>query len=262
MQGPRDDFDPDQERLDNLEFETRENIEITDIRPFKDSVQLEKYGFQVLSHASGVSEFLSVEDAQEYKSETERTLRDVFNASFVKCYDLILRKNVLFNRTQFDLNDCLHTEGPARGAHNDITYNSGPAVIARNLSSEELATYTKPGYRFRIINTWRSLLPILEDRPLALCDSRSVHPSDLVEADRIIPNKVGEVYYLKYNPNHEWYWLSHQTNAEPYAFVMYDTKGGDHARFCPHVSFENPSASVGAPPRQSVETRSVVITRE
>lgn len=63
----------------------------------------------------------------------------------------------------------------------------------------------KPGYRFRIVNTWRSLLPIVEDRPLALCDSRSVASEDLAAADRIVPDMVGEVYYLTYNPNHKWY---------------------------------------------------------
>jgi len=30
----------------------------------------------------------------------------------------------------------------------------------------------------------------MEDRPLALCDSRSVHPQDLVATDRIIPSLV------------------------------------------------------------------------
>ena len=101
-----------------MEFESRENIEITDIRPFKDNIQLEEYGFQVLSHASQVSEFASVDDVQKYKSETERMLQDVLGASFVKCYDLILRKNIPFRRSQFDVNDPLHAEGPARGAHN------------------------------------------------------------------------------------------------------------------------------------------------
>lgn len=48
-------------------------------------------------------------------------------------------------------------------------------------------------------------MPMLEDRPLALCDSRSVHPEDLVATDRIIPDRVGEVYYLTHNPNHKWY---------------------------------------------------------
>jgi hypothetical protein len=107
----------------------------------------------------------------------------------------------------------------------------------------------KPGYRVRIINTWRSLLPVLEDRPLALCDSRSVVPEDLIAADRIVPDRVGEVYYLTYNPSHKWYstmvtwvsmmeakehfhryWLENQTSSEPFAFVMYDTKAGPHAR--------------------------------
>lgn len=56
-----------------------------------------------------------------------------------------------------------------------------------------------------IFSTWRTLVPTLEDRPLALCDSRSVEPKDLVAADRIIPDRVGEVYYLTHNPNHRWY---------------------------------------------------------
>jgi hypothetical protein len=71
---------------------------------------------------------------------------------------------------------------------------------------------------------------VLEDRPLALCDSRSIDPEDLVPADRIIPDKVGEVYYLTHNPKHKWYWLEKQTTSEPFAFVMYDTKAGNHAR--------------------------------
>ena len=53
-------------------------------------------------------------------------------------------------------------------------------------------------------STWRSLLPVLEDQPLALCDSRSVGETDLMPTDRLVPDLVGEVYYLKYNPNHRW----------------------------------------------------------
>src|SRR5438034_10750993 len=54
-------------------------------------------------------------------------------------------------------------------------------------------------------STWRSLLPVLEDQPLALCDSRSVDATDLMATDRLIPDRVGEVYYLKYNPKHQWF---------------------------------------------------------
>jgi hypothetical protein len=54
-------------------------------------------------------------------------------------------------------------------------------------------------------STWRSLLPGLEDQPLALCDSRSVAETDLMPTDRLVPDRVGEVYYLKYNPKHRWF---------------------------------------------------------
>jgi len=189
-------------------------------------------------------------------------LRKEFAAVYVKCYEVRKRENVAIQRSQMDYNDPLLVEGPAKGAHNDVTYSSGPVIINRNLSDEDKVKFLRPGYRFRIMNTWRTLVPTLEDRPLALCDSRSVEPKDLVAADRIIPDRVGEVYYLTHNPKHRWYWLEKQTPAEPFVFVMYDTKNGDHARFCPHVSFDNTRKSSNAPARRSVETRSVVITRE
>jgi hypothetical protein len=53
-------------------------------------------------------------------------------------------------------------------------------------------------------STWRPLNRVLEDRPLALCDSRSIDPGDLVAADRILPDRVGEVYYLRYNEGQLW----------------------------------------------------------
>jgi hypothetical protein len=117
LRAPRDGFDPDHDRVDNLEFETCDGIRIKDIRSLEKNVKLKEYGFQVLSHASRISAFTEPNEVAQYKSETEQMLQTVFAASFVKCYDLILRKNVAFKRTRIDLKDLLHTEGPARGAH-------------------------------------------------------------------------------------------------------------------------------------------------
>lgn len=257
---PQEDFNPDEDRVDNLEFEDR-TVTITDLRDFQSAPQLDQHGFEVLAHTTRLANFDSVELIKAYRAETEVILKDILGATFVKCYDSRLRKNITFERNQYDLNDLLHMEGPARGAHNDITIVSGPEITARYLEDWEQKTFLKPGYRVRIINTWRSLLPVLEDNPLALCDSRSVREEDLVPADRIIPNAVGEVYYLKYNPSHKWHWLSRQTDSELFVFVMYDTKDGPHGRFCPHVSFKNANAALDARPRESIETRSVVITK-
>ena len=48
-------------------------------------------------------------------------------------------------------------------------------------------------------STWRSLVPVLEDNPLAVCDSPSIDPEDLIAADRVVPTRHGEVYYVRYN---------------------------------------------------------------
>ena len=81
-------------------------------------VGLDTYGFQVLSHDTGVANFRSVDAVEAYKRETEQLLTEALGATHVKCYDLQLRKNIIFQRTEFDMNDPLHTEGPAQGAHN------------------------------------------------------------------------------------------------------------------------------------------------
>lgn len=115
---PREGFDPDKERVDNLEFETHSDVPITDIRPSKGRISLEDHGFQVLSHATNFSDFTSEEGVRAYKIETEALLRENFGACWARTYDFVLRKNVPLQRKQFDLNDPLHIEGPARGAHN------------------------------------------------------------------------------------------------------------------------------------------------
>ena len=81
-----------------------------------------------------------------------------------------------------------------------------------------------------LYSTWRSLIPKLEDRPLAFCDFRSIDPEDLIEADRVLPDRVGEVYYLRYHEEQRWYWLEHQDQDELFMFMMYDTAEGDQAR--------------------------------
>ena len=164
---PHDGFDPDKQRVDNLEWEDHSNIRIQDIRESIDSFQIDDCGFQVLNHNTAFSKFDAPSDVVNYKSETEELLRQMMNAVFVRCYDSRLRKNVPFQRTQLDLNDPLLTEGPARGVHNgkllrlycalslvdvlDITIDSGPVVINRYLTEEDKAKFLKPGYRVRIV---------------------------------------------------------------------------------------------------------------
>lgn len=115
---PHEGFDPDKQRVDNLEWENHSGITITDIRKNKGHYRLDDNGFQVMNHDSKFTKFENLSDIDNYKLETENLLKETMNAVYVKCYDTRLRKNILFRRTEFDLNDPLTSEGPARGAHN------------------------------------------------------------------------------------------------------------------------------------------------
>lgn len=114
---PHEGFDPDAQRLDNLEFEVHDNIRVRDIRDKIHEFKLEECGFQVLSHSMGQSEFNTPDDIQGYKLETQAMLRETLGAECVKTYEVRIRKNMPLPRSQFDYNDPLLVEGPARGAH-------------------------------------------------------------------------------------------------------------------------------------------------
>lgn len=81
-------------------------------------------------------------------------------------------------------------------------------------------------------STWRPLNAVLEDRPLALCDAQTVAKEDLAPTDRVLPDRLGEIYYLHYAPKQKWYWLEKQKTTEPFLFLMYDTMTSENLARC------------------------------
>ncbi len=75
-------------------------------------------------------------------------------------------------------------------------------------------------------STWRPLIPVLENNPLAFCDSRTIDPEDLITADRILPSQSWSLYFLKHNPNQKWHWISKQTPDELTLLMTFDSKPG------------------------------------
>ncbi|RMD44486.1 hypothetical protein DV735_g656, partial [Chaetothyriales sp. CBS 134920] len=247
---------PDDPRLQNLSF-SQSPVLVHDMRRLS-SYSLSSTGFQSFEHEFKPFK-LEKECVLEYRRQTEDVLKQILNAEDVICYDFRHRKNEPLERMQIDVNDPLLTEGPPTGVH-DLTPTHAPSVVRPILTAFGKEHYLK-GWRLRIVNTWRPLVPKLEDRPLAVCDFRSVDPDDVIAADRIYPHRATEFFYLHHNPAQRWYWLSGQTPRETIMMLMFDTHCGNGAKFCPHVSFPNPLASPDAPPRESVETRSIVITK-
>ena len=78
-------------------------------------------------------------------------------------------------------------------------------------------------------SVWRPLKPI-KSWPLAICDSRTVRPSDLIPSDLVRRRFVGESFYARFNPEHRWYYLSDQRPDEVTMLKIYDSDSQIGAR--------------------------------
>ncbi|KAI0199459.1 hypothetical protein F4808DRAFT_461780 [Astrocystis sublimbata] len=204
-----------------------EAVKLQDIRGREHQFVLKECGFEIANHESEFADFRSLTESREarakYHDETEDFLRKRFNAIDVICYSIKLRHNGEWDPTELvDLESYGWLEPPARGVH-DVSFDQAPTLIVNELKYAKKEQYLKPGYRYQIVNTWRPFNSPLEDNPLAVCDSRSVQPSDLVICDRILPNEDWTLYFLKYHPKQQWYWFSKQTSADVALMLIYDT---------------------------------------
>ena len=93
--------------------------------------------------------------------------------------------------------------------------------------------------------------------PLAICDASSVAPDDLVRADLIYPDRVGEIYNAVYSPDHRWFYVSEMQTDEVLLFKGYDSDTDGLARFTLHTAFDLKSTPADAPPRESIEVRAL-----
>ncbi len=69
---------------------------------------------------------------------------------------------------------------------------------------------------------WRPLAKV-RSWPLALCDARTVDPSDLVTCDIVRRRYVGETYFGKYNQAQQWFYLSDMDVNELVLVKVYDS---------------------------------------
>ena len=110
--------------------------------------------------------------------------------------------------------------------------------------------------RYQIINVWRPIKTILKD-PLAVADAHSVPESDLVPVKLIYPNREGETYSVKADPNIKWYYRYGQTPDLVTLIKCFDSKTDGRARRVPHTAFVNPETEHEAG-RESIEVRALV----
>jgi hypothetical protein len=63
---------------------------------------------------------------------------------------------------------------------------------------------------------------------------------------------------VTYNPSHRWFYFPRMRVDEALLLKCYDSETDGRARFAPHTAFHDPTTPVDAPPRESIELRTLV----
>jgi hypothetical protein len=222
-------------------------VNIRDGRPLADSFSLDQNGFELVAHPTAVTDFFDAEELKcVYYPEIEALIGRVAGAARVVAFDHTLRSGDKIER------EARLVREPVLSAHNDYTERSAPRRVREFLPDEADALLAR---RFAIIQVWRAIDRPIQSMPLAVIDSRSIAPDDLIATERRYPNRVGEIYNLRYNPAHRWFYFPQMRRNEALVFKVYDSAEDGRARLTPHTAFKDPTTPADAPPRQSIEVR-------
>jgi hypothetical protein len=202
---------------------------------------LDVEGFALVQRASAVRDFYDDDAVQGLgRAEAADLVADLAGAVHVHVFDHTRRRRAPDAVRQ-----------PSTRAHVDYTAASAPQRL-RDLIGD--ARLLRRPYAF--INVWRPIRHPAQDWPLALCDVRSVAPGDLVATDIVYPDRRGEIYGVVFNPRQRWQHYPDMRLDEAVLIKCYDSRP-DVARFTPHTAFESPLTPPDAPPRESIEFRTI-----
>lgn len=229
--------------------------------------RLETHGFECRAWPTKVTDFGDDEEVRSrYYGEMTGIVRAMSGASMVYVFDHTIRDTGLTN---------LNAEkggaaAPVPRVHCDYTAEGAPRRLRQLLESD--GVYDGQGRRARLseseisallesnfafVNVWRSISSEPVQRsPLAVLDERSVKPDEIFKYELRFPDRTGENYSLKHSPAHEWYYYPEMTPDECLVFKCYDRKE-DGPRFVFHTAFDDPMTQDDAPPRRSIEARTI-----
>jgi hypothetical protein len=238
-------------------------VPIRDARAIASGLRLHEHGFELHSRPSGFADFYDESAVRErYYPEVQAVVRALTGALAVIAFDHNVRSAARAARGEPGV------RVPVDQVHNDYTERSGPKrkrEILEAAGRSDLADR-----RVAFVNLWRPIVGPVQDNPLALCAARSVSPQDLVETDihhfgeddLAVPRHSGQIYSVRHNPAHRWFYLSDMRPDELLLLKCYDSRTDGRARFMPHTGFQNPACPPRFVPRESIEARTLVVFDE
>lgn len=234
-----------------IRFDQR-RVRISDARVAGLAPSLHQQGFTLLP---GFDATIEQHNFAERQAGYERNLLDALlsftGASVGWVFDHTLRSDSASVRSAQSIRE------PAAFVHNDYTDAS-----ARKRLLELVEQHHYPyrhQQRFAIVNAWRPLHNPALRSPLACCDASTLSPAELVATERRARERVGELEMVTWSDRHRWYYFPAMQPDELLLIKTHDSAPLGTARCAVHSAFDNPLATAGAPPRQSLESRALLV---
>ena len=249
-------FDPPPGEPKTTALPEPHKVPVFDGRLIAKSFSLDRQGFELVRHPTVVRNFYDDEEVRRvYYPLAEAFIRAMLKADRVVIFDHTVRRRI---EGAPDIRGAGPRQ-PATRVHVDQTVASGSNRVREHVPAE--ADELLKG-RVQVINLWRPIRGPVRDTPLAMCDGQTVAPGDLVASDLIYPGRSGETYSVKYNPEHRWFYFPEMTSDEAILLKCYDSATDGRTRFGPHTAFVDPTTPSDAPPRESIELRTLVFHRQ
>jgi hypothetical protein len=246
---------PGGQARENFEIDSRQSP-IIDARSVAASASIQVEGFSLWDAASAVADFHDDEAVRNvYYREAAELALAATGAKQAHVVDHLVRLREA-GRPALTIGRGADGSKPAANGriHNDYTEASGRKRLELVLGDAAAAVE-----RFSIVNIWRSIRGPVLDTPLAVCDAWTIAAADLVDCEIRYQARKGEIYLLQHSPRHRWFYYSEMDRHEALVFKQYDSQVNGVARFTPHVAFDLPVVPPGAPLRESIELRCLVV---
>ncbi|KAI5457326.1 hypothetical protein BGZ63DRAFT_365176 [Mariannaea sp. PMI_226] len=216
-------------------------MKIENVRGRESEFNLDKNGFAYVSYTSKERPTHDIKSPDHpYMHEMAKFLKGYLGAKEVTVYDGSTRRIGDPNFLQASLY-----------AHVDHT------IVNCRWRVEQLMAEKKREMprRWQLVNIWAPIKGPIQGSPLAVCDYQSVDREDLVAVDSVFPHHVMEVYHVKHNPSHRWYYMEEQDVDDILIFKTWDSEE-EKESCCVHTAImPNPDDKVM---RESIEIRLIV----
>ena len=238
-------------------------VEFRDVRGAADPPALDREGFCLARQPTAVTDFSDHEQViMRYLPEIRELVQRLTGTSAA-----FMQPNWVFRGDDKEVATQAVNEGnrvttmKTHGVLHADYYEQETAEALAAMSMKAAGATQRPRGRLLGINTWRSISPPPQDRPLALLDRRTLDPADFVPAVINAPNAKLNALQASYSPRHRFCWWPDMTPDEVLVFLQYE-QGRAQPSSVMHTAFSDPRCPAGTPPRQSIEARAYVFIDE